>query len=178
MKISLPKLKAMLLFFSTYTDSRFLGKVKLMKLFYFVDFEHVRRYGAPITFDKYVHLERGPIPSTIKNLVDTVEDDFENSILGDTITVEMGIGGLHKIISSRKFTEKDARYFTESEIKILSEITERFCDSNAQEMENISHKENPWKDTELLDYIPYSLAIDDIDQKEAIDLAMQLMSSK
>jgi hypothetical protein len=65
----IPKLKAMIRYFATYTDPRSLGKKKLMKLFYFADFEHVKKYASPITFDNYVHLEHGPVPSTILNLV-------------------------------------------------------------------------------------------------------------
>ena len=55
MKIPMPKLKAILLYFGTYTDNRFLGKVKLMKLFYFLDFMHVKKYGTPVTYDTYVN---------------------------------------------------------------------------------------------------------------------------
>ena len=88
MNIPVPKLKAILLYFANYTNSRFLGKVKLMKLFYFLDFLHVKKYGAPITYDTYVNLVHGPIPSAIKNLIDTADDDFDNSILADTIKFE------------------------------------------------------------------------------------------
>ena len=72
MKIPLSKLKAMLLFFASNTNPALLGKVKLMKLFYFCDFMNIKKYGAPITFDNYVHLEHGPIPSTIMNLVSLI----------------------------------------------------------------------------------------------------------
>jgi hypothetical protein len=65
MNIPIQKLKAMILFFATFTDPRLLGKKKLMKLFYFADFGHVKRYASPITYDNYVHLEHGPIPSAI-----------------------------------------------------------------------------------------------------------------
>lgn len=176
MIIPIKKLKAILLFFGTYTDPRFLGKVKLMKLFYFIDFEHVRRYGAPITYDTYVNLEHGPIPSTIMNLVDSVEDDSQNSRLGDVISIMDGIGGLKKVIPSRKFQERDKGYFADSELKIMHEIASRFAGATMKEIEDASHKEAPWSRTNFLDTIPYSLAVDDEDEKEAVDLAMKLVS--
>lgn len=176
MIIPIKKLKAILLFFGTYTDPRFLGKVKLMKLFYFIDFEHVRRYGAPITYDTYVNLDHGPIPSTIMNLVDSVEDDSENSKLADAISIIDGKGGLKKVIPSRKFQERDKGYFTESELKIMHEIANRFASATMKEIEDASHKEAPWSSTNFLDKIPYSLAVDDEDEKEAVDLAMKLVS--
>ena len=37
MKISISKLKAIILFFGNHTNTKFLGKVKLMKLFYFIN---------------------------------------------------------------------------------------------------------------------------------------------
>ena len=87
MMIPIKKLKAVILFFGTHTDTKFLGKVKLMKLFYFLDFMHVKNYGSPVTYDNYINLEHGPIPSAIKNLVDTATDDVDNSLLADTISI-------------------------------------------------------------------------------------------
>ncbi|NCN39598.1 MAG: SocA family protein, partial [Candidatus Aenigmarchaeota archaeon] len=77
MKIPTAKLKAILLYFCNYTDTTFLGKTKLMKLFYFADFTHLKQFGSPITYDTYVKLEHGPIPSTIKSLVDTACENID-----------------------------------------------------------------------------------------------------
>ena len=104
MSIPLLKLKAILLYFCQNTDPKFLGKVKLMKLFYFLDFTHVKKYGSPVTFDTYVHLEHGPIPSTIKNLIDDACDDIDHSILADTIYCENVEGiSMKRILSKRAF---------------------------------------------------------------------------
>ncbi len=164
MRISLPKLKAIILYFCAYTNSRFLGKVKLMKLFYFLDFMHVKNHGVPVTYDCYVNLEHGPVPSTIKNLVDTVESDVDNAILADTIQIDKSDGeNIHRVKCVRKFTEKDEEYLSENEIKILKKICVRFADSNMVEIEKISHEEAPWKETKALDEIPYTLAAKDSD---------------
>src|SRR3990167_5532949 len=87
MKISEAKIKRMILYFAQHTDASLLGKTKLMKLFYFTDFRHVKKYLTPVTNDRYVNLEHGPVPSTIMNLVDAVENDIDSSILGDAISV-------------------------------------------------------------------------------------------
>src|SRR5258708_29401514 len=92
MNLPIAKLKAILLYFANYTDTTFLGKVKLMKLFYFLDFMHLKTYGSPVTFDNYVNMEHGPIPSYIKNLVDTSTDDMDSSALADTISCEWPTG--------------------------------------------------------------------------------------
>src|SRR3989338_11626754 len=116
MRIPIPKLKAMILYFATFTEPRLLGKVKLMKLFYFVDFTHVKNYASPITYDNYIHLEHGPIPSTILNLVDAVENDTDNAILADSFSVVTREDSNQKrIVPTRRFIKKDEEYFSPSE---------------------------------------------------------------
>lgn len=178
MKIPLPKLKAMLLFFGNNTNQRLLGKTKLMKLFYFVDFGHLKKYGAPITYDTYVHLEHGPIPSVIKNLVDTTTDDIDNSVLTDTISVdESKENYIQRIIPLRNFTERDEMYFSDTELEIMHKVCERFKDKNTKEIVDASHNEAPWRKTSLLETIPYQLATDDNDclvEKEEIELLLKI----
>jgi len=178
MKIPLSKLKAMLLFFGNKTNQKLLGKTKLMKLFYFVDFGHLKKYGAPITYDTYVHLEHGPIPSIIKNLVDTTTDDIDNSVLTDTISVDKSKENyLQRIIPLRNFLEKDEKYFSDTELKIMYKVCEKFKDKTTKEIEDSSHNEAPWRKTSLLEIIPYQLAVDDNDclvEKEEIELLLKI----
>jgi uncharacterized phage-associated protein len=164
MKIPIQKLKAMILYFATFTDSRLLGKVKLMKLFYFTDFGHVKKYASPITFDNYVHLEHGPIPSAILNLVDAVETDINDSILGDVLSIESKEGSnMKRIVASRRFVEKDKEFFAPNELAVMEEICSRFKDTTGKNIEDISHQETAWKTTKTLENIPYTLAIGDPD---------------
>lgn len=179
MNLPLPKLKAILLYFSNYTDTKFLGKTKLMKLFYFLDFTHLKEYGTPVTFDNYVKLEHGPIPSTIKNLVDEAADDIDISELSDTIHFEKLQGiNMVRILPNRNFTKDDASLFSETELEILKKVCLRFGDKNTQYIEKASHLEAPWRLTEIPDQISYVLAAEDSDSKvskEEIELALELL---
>ncbi len=181
MNIPISKLKAMIRFFATHTDPRLLGKVKLMKLFYFADFTHIKNYGAPITFDTYIHLEHGPIPSTIMNLVSSVENDIDHALLSDTLSVETRDGSLQKrIVPTRQFAEKDEKYFSPSELKIMKSVAERFADKSGKFIEDRSHEESAWKMTEELEEIPYTLAANDPDSlvtKEEIELAVSVLGN-
>ncbi len=178
MKIPLSKLKAMVLFFALNTNLDILGKVKLMKLFYFCDFGNIKKHGAPITYDTYVNLEHGPIPSTIMNLVNQVEDDFENAILADTIKISPSSGELiHRVIPLKEFTDNDRKFFSPLELETMKIVCQRFKDSIGKQLENISHDEMPWKKTNLLEIIPYSLAAEDNDaevSKEEIELLLKI----
>jgi uncharacterized phage-associated protein len=178
MKISLPKLKAIILYFAENTDNRFLGKVKLMKLFYFMDFMHVKKYGAPITYDNYYNLEHGPIPTVIKNLVDSAADDIDNSVLSDVIKFERPPNiDMYRVIPLRKFTEYDRKLFSENELKTLERVRHRFATSTTAAIEKASHDEAPWGKTNLGDEISYNLAAEDTDcevSKEEIDFMLSI----
>lgn len=181
MTLPLAKLKAVILYFCSNTDPESLGKVKLMKLFYFLDFGHVKKYAAPITFDSYVNLPHGPIPSTIKNLVDDVCDDPDSSLLSDVISCEISEGKMiQKIIPKRKFNEEDEKLFSKTELEMLENICTRFGDKTARFVESVSHAEAPWRTTSTLQDIPYKLAILDRDclvSEEEIDFVTNVYSN-
>lgn len=176
--IPLPKLKAIVLYFSTNTDTKFLGKVKLMKLIYFLDFTHLKKYGSPITYDTYYNLQHGPIPSSIKNLIDDAAEDIDTSVLADTIRFERPSGTrMYRILPTRKLSETDIKYFSKTELDILKQVCLRFADKNTQYIVNASHKEAPWRETEFRDKIPYELAAEDEDavvDKEEIKLLLEI----
>lgn len=178
MKIPINKLKLILMYFCENTDPKFLGKVKLMKLFYFLDFMHVKKFGVPVTYDTYVKLEHGPIPTTIMNLITTACDDIDSSILSDTVRFETPMGTQMKRVQSlKKMTESDLKNFSNSEIQILRTVCQRFGNKNTKFIEDASHNEAPWSESRILEEIPYTLATKDSDcevSEEEIQLAMEL----
>lgn len=169
----------MILYFADHTDPNLLGKTKLMKLFYFTDFRHVKKYLTPITNDNYVNLEHGPVPSAIMNLIEAVENDIDNSILGDAISVVERDGSNMKRIQTRhSFTEKDAEYFTKSELAVMKEVSEIFRESTGKQIEDASHNESAWLKTKLGEFIPYSLGAGDTDsfvERGDVESAMEII---
>ncbi len=164
MNIPLKKLKAIFKYFYTHTDKRVLGKKKMMKLFYFIDFWHVKKYGSPITYDNYINLEHGPIPSTILNMVNSVVDNPEAAVLSDTIQIQQECAtGLHRIECLNEFEEKDKNLFSPSELKIMEDVATKFSNKTGGYVEKVSHAEYPWSSTKELDDIPYSLACKETD---------------
>lgn len=179
MKVPISKLKAILLYFANFTDPKFLGVTKLLKLIYFLDFIHLKTYGTPVTYDTYINLEHGPIPTTIKNLIDSARNDIDNSLLADTISIEhLENYEMWRVTAKRKFTEKESKYFSDTELKVLEKVINRFGDKNTSFVENASHKEAPWSMTRELEEIPYTLAVHDKDclvTKEEIELSTQIL---
>lgn len=137
-----------------------------MKLFYFLDFWHVKKFGAPITGDTYYHLERGPIPSAIKSLVDSVESEPEWSILSDTIEIIQSDGELiHKVHCLKEFTADDREYLSDIEMETMERVCKKFNEYSTKQIVEASHEEAPWLKTKELSQIPYTLAADDMDCK-------------
>lgn len=164
MKISLAKLNAIILYFANNTNPQYLGKVKLMKLFYYLDFTHLKKYGTPITGDQYFHLEKGPIPSAIMNLIGELATDPESSKLAGDITVYSPEGTrMLQVKALRDFNEADEALFGKSELQMLKEVTERFADESTDSLIETSHKEAPWRETRYAQKIPYELAAHDGD---------------
>ncbi|HKX72944.1 MAG TPA: Panacea domain-containing protein [Candidatus Saccharimonadales bacterium] len=166
MKIPLAKLKATLLFFANNTNPTYLGKIKLMKLFYFLDFMHIKKYGIPVTGDTYYHLEKGPIPTVILNLVDQLVVNPEESKLSDSIQIETPAGTrMQRITPTKSLTDDDLKMFSKSELDTLAEVAKRFKDTSTDEIIKASHAEAPWRMTDYLDVIPYALAGNDTDSQ-------------
>lgn len=177
MEIPLSKLKVILLYFANNT--KYLGKIKLMKLFYFLDFMHVKKYGAPVTYDKYVHLEKGPIPSAIKNLIDDAIEAGEDSPLADVVHFETPstTERMIKMVANRRFTDEDRKQFTDTEFEILQKVCAIYGNSIMNRIKDDAHKEAGYSKTRYLENIPYSLAAEDPDsqvKKEEIEFLLSL----
>ncbi len=181
MIVPVEKIKAILLYISNNTNTKYLGKIKLMKLFYFLDFEHVKNYGIPVTFDTYYHLEKGPIPSYIMNLISSIDEDGQNTALSDTVKFEKPAGTtrMFQTLPIRKFSNDDAKILLKSELKILKKVCKRFYNTNTDDIIKVSHKEAPWLETKESQIIPYSLAgkmKDSMFSEEEIEISVKISS--
>ena len=59
-------------YFARQSSGR-LNKLKALKLIYFADRYHLRTYGRPITNDRYLAMEYGPVASSCKDLAEMSE---------------------------------------------------------------------------------------------------------
>ncbi len=173
------KIEAILAYFANYTDTKYLGKVKLMKLFYNLDFTHTREYGIPVTYDTYYNLEHGPIPTTIKDWADTFESKSTGQVFEGTVSCEHPKGTkMCRFLPARGFTDDDAKLFSETELKVLEQVASQFKRTTTEDIEAASHSEAPWSETKLNEQIPYYLAAHDKRAKvseDEIKLALSIL---
>ncbi|MHB8790200.1 MAG: Panacea domain-containing protein [Desulfobulbaceae bacterium] len=152
-------------------NTKYCGKIKLMKLLYFLDFLHFRETGRNVTGQKYFAWEHGPVP------VDFYKDLSKDKLpekLSSSLRITK-IDTFHKIVPIIKF---DKKYFSERELRIMSMLAEGFKDLKAQEMIDGTHMANkPWGKTlhekgEMAE-IDYMLAVDEksksLTKKEALE---------
>ena len=59
-KINEKKYQNTILFFAKKIQNGTLGKLKIMRILYFLDFDFFEKYGRSITGDEYLRFEFGP----------------------------------------------------------------------------------------------------------------------
>lgn len=124
-------------FFATKENGS-IDKLKCIKLVWLADRLHFIRYGRTITFDSYYAMEKGPVPSGIKDLIDgsSFLSDKEKSYRNNKIK-KTG----NKILSISPINDE---YFSETDINTLNEIYDSFKDKNGLELSKFSHKFPEW----------------------------------
>jgi uncharacterized phage-associated protein len=156
------KLINAILFFATNT--RYCGKIKLIKLLFLLDFNHFRQAGHSVTGFDYHAWELGPVPYEFYQEWDTLRADLAAAI---DIIPEKVIDYTRELVQPKR--EFDEREFTKRELKIMSSLAERFRDDMSKPLVNITHAERgPWAKIwddgrGKNDRIPYVLAIEDAD---------------
>ncbi len=63
------KYKNAVLFFAKKMQNGTLGKLKMMKLLYFLDFDFFEKYGRSVTGDSYLRFENGPVPQNAERIL-------------------------------------------------------------------------------------------------------------
>ena len=111
-------------------------KMKLFKLMYFADKEHLLRHGRPITGDRYVRMEYGPTPSSSYDMAKGNAPSRETALFQSKLAVS---GNTIKALHSA-----DMKVFSRSDEKILVEIIEKLGRKTAAQLSVMSHKEAAW----------------------------------
>ncbi len=145
------KFKNAVLFFATYAGSD-VGKKKLAKLLYFLDFTLYELKKESLTELPYTKKNYGPMPEPhlfYKALDDLVKDKV--------ISIKKpNHFGLEKIIP--KIGKINLDLFNEEEKEILMQVAEKYKLENAGELEKIAQSEPPYKMVNHGEEIPYHLA--------------------
>ena len=121
-------------------NTRKLGKVKLFKLLYFLDFTHFRDTGRPVTGMEYFAWKMGPVPKVLfEELVDPGRDWAGNC---DFKLVKIAKG---EMLTVNPLSDFRPEHFSKRELRLLRELCDQFKNSDADQLIEETHLENlPW----------------------------------
>jgi uncharacterized phage-associated protein len=112
--------------------------IKLVKLLYLADREALLRWGVPLTTDRHVSMDNGPVTSRILNLI---TEDRPKPIWSQFISAPLGEYEVRLL----KPAPKDR--LSRAEEKLMQEIFDRYGHRNRWDIiENVMHKLPEWQD--------------------------------
>ena len=124
---------------------------KMNKMLFYIDFLSYRENGMAISGLSYRAIDFGPVPERW----DVIYSEF------DEIHQELRSAGdfVGSVLTS---TDKaDLSLFTESEIKVMEDVIEKFHKTSSRDLSKLSHKETAWiNHHDRHESIPFSEAFD------------------
>lgn len=146
------KYKNAILFFANKIRNGTLGKLKVMKLLYFLDFDFFEKYGKSVTGDEYLRFENGPVPRMAEKIL--------KSMVGKQIkiTTRKMPKGYNDQQHIEPLAEFNSATFSKEEILMMEEIADKWEKFSGSEMKTASHGEAPWIATKPDGVIDYNLA--------------------
>jgi uncharacterized phage-associated protein len=160
------KLVNAIIFFAANT--KYCGKIKLIKLLYLLDFSHFRTTGLSVTGLEYHAWRLGPVPIDVYQEWDEPAADLASAI---QIVPERVIDYVRELVVPKRHF--DAARFTKRELSLMEELARRFREEKSRPLINFTHAElGPWNKIwdsgkGQNDRIPYTLAIADDDPNRA-----------
>jgi uncharacterized phage-associated protein len=115
-----------------------INKLKVIKLIFFADRYHLRKYGRPITNDEYFAMEYGPVGSGIKDIAEM--NEFWNS---DKYVLSYITAPTRYDVKSIK--DYDCDVFSESDLEALSFAWDEFGKYDEFKLAEITHQYPEWK---------------------------------
>lgn len=117
-----------------------INKMKAIKLVYFADRYHLRKFGRPITNDEYYAMVLGPVNSGVKDLAEMSaflgpkEEKYTSRFIEPIDQYDF-----------RSIRDFDPDVFSESDLEALAFAWQRFGHLDQFEIAKITHKYPEWK---------------------------------
>lgn len=144
------KYKEIILYLANKVNNGTLGKVKLMKLLYYLDFDFFEKHGKSVTGDRYIRMPLGPVPEKAEEILEEMKEEGMVKIVKEKMPV--GYNDKNLIVPLK---EKTIKNISKEEIQMLDEVADKWEKFSGREMTSASHGEAPWiatKPNEIIDY--------------------------
>ena len=141
-----------LLFFIENCNNQYLGKTKLNKLFYYLDFVYYRDHKKSVTGDIYICEQFGPVP----NMIDFIKSEaIKLQLIKAEIIDEKTGKEKYSLLKMPNLT-----CFNSDEKNLLNKICKNFKSYTTNKIVDQTHFEAPWFYSELYEQIDYNYASD------------------
>ena len=144
------------------SNTHSLDKISILKLLFFADRYHLRKYGRTISNDNYCAMQNGPVASKTYDLLKSISNEQE-----------LEKDGLYNIKSRGAFLEReDYDCLSDTDIEALDFSINNFSKFSSKELIRISHLYPEWKrfEKELTKInTSYPIQIDDFFSKTTED---------
>lgn len=107
-----------------------ISKYKALKLVFFADRYHLRKYGRPITGDEYYAMKNGPVPSGTKDIAEMADDYRKDVVIAYAARF---ISALFPVRSLKSIKAVDFNELSDSDREALDFAWSKFghCDDRA-----------------------------------------------
>jgi uncharacterized phage-associated protein len=134
------KLLNAIIFFAQNTS--FLGKTKLWKLLYFLDFEHFKETGRPVTGMAYFAWPMGPVPVELHDEIQNPAPDMSAKL---TFGKKKLANSAKEMLTITTHVPFELTHFSKREMRIMQRLATEFDTTIADDMVEATHLENqPW----------------------------------
>lgn len=150
--------------------------LKLVKLLYLSDREHLQKFDFPILFDDFVSMEHGPVTSMTYNYIKgekESKDEWDTFISGRPVN--------HSVSAKEGVTEYDLDELSRAEIKTLESVWQQFSSMDRFEIRDWTHDncaewEDPKKSVSGKKSIPlpYERVLNCLGKEHAVQIAAEI----
>lgn len=146
------KYREVILFFLEHIPRETMGKLKLMKLLYYADFDHFEQHRKPLLGETYLRWDNGPMPKRAETMLKSMQAAKLIAVEPEKLPTPYRDREVY--LPHRKFNPKR---FTPEEIETLHHVAEKWQRHTGTEMRNASHGDPPWVATPKDKVIEYNL---------------------
>lgn len=130
-------------YFMDKEEKRQMDVLKLIKLLYLADRESVDRYSEPISFDKMVSMDHGPVLSRTLNLI----NGFESGKDADQWNAWVSDRNSHKVSLKKTVSRDRLDHLSDADIEVLAAVWNEFGHMNKWQIRDYTHScLDEWRD--------------------------------
>lgn len=122
------------------------GKIKLIKLVYLADKYHLLQYGRTVTNDDYYAMERGPVGTTVKDVLSLDKEMLAKEY--KYISRLIGMDGESYIANPVSHLQYD--HLSDTDKEALDFVIEKFGKKTGAQLTTYTHKYPEWAQHEHL----------------------------